>query len=485
MSATAVPEPLRLVAPERPRGRRLPWVPLAAALVLGLIAAALTAWARTRPGFDPYGWLVWGNQTVFGHLDTNAAPSWKPLPYLFTVPFAVARAGQVYLWLWWAVAVSLSGLAFAYRIAHRLTLAAPGAETPASPRRRHAALAAGFFAAVALLGIQGYPHYILSAQSDPMIVALCLGAVDCALRGRARSALTLGLLAALGRPEVWPLLGLYAVWCWRTIPAMRWLIVTELVILLVLWFGIPALSSRSPFVAGDNALGSSRAIHGDRVFGTIGRFLRLHAWPLEVTALGSTLLAARRRDRTVLLLAGGVVVWVAVEVAFALHGWPGLPRYMFEAAGVTVVLAGVLVGRLAAGDLTGRLSARPARGLGVALAVLAVGALGPTAVSAVRTERTDLRVQRLRTTEINRLSATIQGLGGARRLHPCGEALISLQWQSVLAWRLHLNVARIGWKFPRAVHSGRPIVLFALDRAGTWQVRAVHQRRAGCLGLPS
>ena len=53
---------------------------------------------RTRPGFDPYGWLVWGQQTLTGTLDTNAAPSWKPLPYLFTVPYALV--GHYQLWLW-------------------------------------------------------------------------------------------------------------------------------------------------------------------------------------------------------------------------------------------------------------------------------------------------------------------------------------------------------------------------------------------------
>ena len=39
-----------------------------------------------------------------------------------------------------------------------------------------------------------------------------------------------------------------------------------------------------------------------------------------------------RRDRPVLLLAGGVALWVLVEAAFALHGWPAVPRYMYEAA---------------------------------------------------------------------------------------------------------------------------------------------------------
>ena len=37
-------------------------------------------------------------------------------------------------------------------------------------------------------------------------------------------------------------------------------------------------------------------------------------------------------------------LWVLVEVAFALHGWPAVPRYMFEAAGAMIVVAGFAVG---------------------------------------------------------------------------------------------------------------------------------------------
>jgi len=65
---------------------------------------------------------------------------------------------------------------------------------------RHPALIAAVFAGIALLGIRDYSHYILSAQSDPMIVALCLGAIDCYVFERPRAAFVLGVLAALGRP---------------------------------------------------------------------------------------------------------------------------------------------------------------------------------------------------------------------------------------------------------------------------------------------
>jgi hypothetical protein len=92
-----------------------------AALGLLVLSAAVVFWANTRPGFDPYGWLVWGHQTTTASLNTNAAPSWKPLPWVFTVPFALAGHYQLHLWMITSVAVSLSGVVFAARIAYRLT----------------------------------------------------------------------------------------------------------------------------------------------------------------------------------------------------------------------------------------------------------------------------------------------------------------------------------------------------------------------------
>ena len=74
-----------------------------------------------RPGYDPYGWLVWGKLLVHAKLDTNGAPSWKPLPFLFTAPYALVGHYALWLWMITSVAVSLSGLVFAWRIAFRLT----------------------------------------------------------------------------------------------------------------------------------------------------------------------------------------------------------------------------------------------------------------------------------------------------------------------------------------------------------------------------
>ena len=63
---------------------------------------------------------MWGYQTLHRSLDLGGAPSWKPLPYLFTVPFALFGHYQLWLWMITAASVALAGPVFAARIAFRL-----------------------------------------------------------------------------------------------------------------------------------------------------------------------------------------------------------------------------------------------------------------------------------------------------------------------------------------------------------------------------
>ena len=454
-------------------GRTSLLVVVGSAVGLLVVSLLILLWAKTRPGFDPYGWLVWGRQTVAGNLDTNAAPSWKPLPYLFTAPYGLFGHYQLWLWMVTSLAVSLAGAVFAGRIAFRLT--------PHDADRGYAAWVAAGFAAAGYFGISSYWHYMLSAQSDPMIVALCLAAIDCHLHGRYRWAWVLGGFAALGRPEVWLFLGAYSVWAWLRVPSMRWLIVVGIVLLVLLWFGIPALTSRSPFVAASNALGSGRRLRSDRVFGTIGRFLDLNPTVMELTALLAVVIALIRRDRVTLALAAGVCAWVVVEIAFALHGWPGLGRYMFEPAGVLIALAGVGVGAVL---VEAPRIARVVGWVGAALVAVIALALVPPALSRARSEHHDIVAQRSRTAEIGKLTGTIARLGGAARLRACGEPLTRLEYQTILAWNLHLNVSTVGYKYGPAVASGRPIVLFTPPPQGGWLVQALHQTAPGCTSLP-
>ena len=149
----------------------------------------------------------------------------------------------------------------------------------------------GLFAALfAARRVRDYSHFILSAQSDTMIVSLCLAAIDCQLSGRHRWAFWLWILGSLGRPEVWPFLGLYSLW--RVAQFLRCAGCSgRLLLIPLLWFGIPALTAKSFFIAGDNALHSPRELHSNKLLGTLDRFLDLRRSRLDLAALERLALA--------------------------------------------------------------------------------------------------------------------------------------------------------------------------------------------------
>jgi hypothetical protein len=420
------------------------WLLTAAGLLL--VSFLIVLYARARPGYDPYGWLVWGKLTIHLKLDTNGAPSWKPLPFLFTVPYAVFGHYALWLWMVTSVAISLSGLIFAWRIAFRLTYS--------RPERRYASYVAGLFAAAFVLGMQdpiapaSYVHYLLSAESDTMIVALVLAAIDFHLEGHNRWAFWMWFLAGLGRPEVWPFLGLAGLWLWWKDPTYRRWLYAALGLLLVFWFVIPGISSKSFFTAGNIAQNSPRAVHGNKVTGTIDRFHQLMANPVWIMAAVTVAWAVWRRRIAILVLAAGALLWLVIEVAFALKGFPAVPRYLFEAGAVVAILAGVFVGRVVH-ELPGllsrlveriagaRTSARLATRLGawgtlIAVVVIAGSMLG-AAHRQIRLERQDLRHERGRTVLIGRLSGVLNTLG-AKNIFACGQPNIPIEYQSVFAW---------------------------------------------------
>ncbi len=479
----AVPEPQPTA--RRPFALRHAWLLTAVAVVAAAIILLL--WARTRPGFDPFGWLVWGHQALAGNLDLGGAPSWKPLPFLFTVPYALFGHFALRLWMVTAAAVDLAGCVFAGRIAYRLTAGTAAGDpaagnAPVAPRV--APIAAAIFAGVAVLGLEGYMHYILSSQSDPMIVTFCLAGIDMGLCGRYRWAFVFGVLAALGRPEVFPFLGLFTLWAWFRVPAMRLMLCGGIALVAFMWFGIPWITNGRPNIAGQLALRSPRELRQNKVTGTLGRFTELEYLPVWIAALLTVALAAVRRNRVVLALAAGVVTWVIVEIGFALHGWPALPRYMFEAAGVGAVIAGVGVG-WALTELP-RLRAGFPEWIGVPLVVILVASLIPALVGRVRDERVDLKHERGRTTQIGLLQTTVNTLGGYRFVRSCGHPVTYVEYSSAMAFLMRLNVGNIGY-IPRIEkHRRYPIVLFYPVTTGGWVVQPWHlhhHSRPRCDGL--
>ncbi len=448
--------------------RRRGWmIGAAGVLVVSICFVVLTG---MRAQFDAYGWLVWGRQALHGDLNLNSAPSWKPLTFLFT--FAYAPTGDEALWLWMvtAVAGAFAGPIFAGRIAYRLTGSAPG--RPYAPR------IAAAFAALGLLGIEGYWHLILVAASDPLVVTLCLAAIDCHLSRRPRAAWLLLVLASLGRPEAWPLVGLYGVWAWRTIPSMRRELAVGLAVVPALWFGIPGITSHDWLIAGQVALESTKTIPGNRLSLLVSGFAGLYELPMQLAALFAVALAIARRERTWLALVGLALIWLATEAAFALHGWNPSPRYMFEPAAVLIVLAGAAIGWSLA--VTSRqVLLRAATTVAV---VALVVALAPHARVRGRLVHSDIIANRAFGDQIDRLHSVVAKAGGRSRILACGQPVTDIAFQSILAWDIGENVADVGWDPSTSIATRKPIVLFE-DYGIGWKVRPIHSNRASCTGL--
>jgi hypothetical protein len=337
------------------------------------------------------------------------------------------------------------------------------------------------FAGAAVLGLEDYFHYILSAQSDPMLVTFVLAAIDLFLLGRYRWTLVLGVLAALGRPEVWPFLGLFMIWAWFKVARMRWMLVAGVAVIAFMWFGIPTITNGRPNISGELAKQSPRALRHNRLFGTLGRFTELEYLPVWIAALLTTAWAAVRRRYTILVLAAGGVAWVIVEIAFAYHGWPALPRYMFEAGAVAAVIAGVGVGWTLM-ELP-KLRIGVPRWVGIPVVAILVAALIPGAIARIRTERRDLRHERGRTHQIALLATTTSLLGGSRHIRNCGQPVTDVGYVSALAWLYHTNVGSVGGlqQHVEAAELRNPRlakVLFVPLTRGGWAVRPWHTRPA-------
>src|SRR3954452_16235316 len=193
-------------------------------VALGVVVlTALTFLAPAAPTYDPWAWIIWGREVMHLDLSTVGGPSWKPLPVLFTAPFSLFGHAAPDLWLAVARARGLLALAMAFRVARRLAGGRWG-------------VVAGVVAAIALVTSTGYIRAVWPGNSEGLLLALLLWAIDSHLGGRREQAFVLGVLAGLLRPEIWPFLALYGVWlAWRRPPARK-LVIASGVVLLALWF---------------------------------------------------------------------------------------------------------------------------------------------------------------------------------------------------------------------------------------------------------
>jgi hypothetical protein len=435
VTAPAVPAPPRAAAAradggERARRRRLPEPVL---LLACLALAALSLLTLSTPTYDPWAWIVWGREITQWDLVTIDGPSWKPLPVLFTTPFALFGDNTApALWLVVARAGGLLAFAMAYRLGARL--AGPWA---------------GAIAAVALFFADEFIFNFTRGNSEGLLVALVLWAVERHLHGRHTQAFLLGFGAALLRPEVWPFWGLYGLWlvyeAWDRSPPWRELaLVFGLgALALVLWFLPEYLGSGDWLRAASRARDpnpDSAAFAESPFLEVLRRSEAILSLPVYLGGLIAVAVAARRRDRVPLALAAMATILTVAVALMTEAGFAGNLRYVALPAALVCVLAG-------AGWVAVVRWARERAGLGAAAAVAAVLVAG--AVPFLAADVDALQEDReLVEWESNfygpDLKLVIAKAGGEEHIKSCGKVFAGRFQVPSVAWRLHLHIDQVG-----------------------------------------
>lgn len=437
------------------------------------VLALAFALLPSAPSYDAWSWLVWGREILALELDTSGGPSWKPLPALLAAPLSAFGELAPELWLVVVRAAWLGSIVLAYRLAARLA----GRRAPAAgPGARSVPRIAGVTAALALLLLLDpqvpWLRHFANGLSEPLLVALVLGAVDRDLDGHPRQALLLGALASLIRPEAWPLLLVYAVRRWRIDRRVRSRITVTATATAVpaLWLGGDLLGSGAVSTGGErarvDAVVASPAEAVDRLatVGALAFELPLPAaWLLAAAA---SWLAWRRGDRVPAVLLGGALAWIGLVAAERLVGYAALARFMLPAAAVACVLGAVRAAWLweeAWGRRRGPASRAAPRDRVIATVALLVLTLvtAPVVVERAATFDEQLAGAVDRGQEQRELWAAVAAAGGGERLARCGRASVGgFLLAPGLAWRLEVPLHQVAAVGADSRLPGGPVVAF-------------------------
>ncbi|HEX5989974.1 MAG TPA: hypothetical protein VFY75_07170 [Solirubrobacterales bacterium] len=419
--------------------RAVPGPRLAVAVALALAAISLAL--PFFPVYDPWAWLVWGRELLQGSFETAAGPSWKPLPVLVDAPLSLLGGAAPKAWLLiaragWVCAPLLAGL-----LAARLS----GAET-GRWRWVAAAVAAG---SVALTWDSFTPplRQFTGGLSEPLLVALVLGAIWAALDERPGWVLALGAAAALLRPEVWPFL---AAWAWLDVrgrPHLHAAAIAAAVLVPLVWFVPDLVGAGNPFEGGETArAGGIEPSDGLEVLG------RALAAPLAAAWVGVALLLWRERDgldRALAILLVGAAAWIALVALMAIAGFAGLPRFLAPATAVVAIVGAVGLARAGAASFSWRsrhlhrYAKQKTGALRFVLAatlVLAVAGFGWRLAELPG----DLDVVERQTSSIEHLFDLVEETGSARLLACQGQVRMTrVREQTALAWKLDEPIASV------------------------------------------
>jgi hypothetical protein len=388
--------------------------------VAALVLAALSLLAPWTLAFDPAAWLVWGRDTLHLALDTSPGPSWKPLPVVFTTPFALVPGIAPALWMIVARAGGLLAVAGAWALAERL-----------------AGRWAGVAAAATMVLSPWWLFNTALGNSEGLLAAAVVWAVVAQLEGRSRLAVILGTAAALLRPEVWPFLGLYGLWLWRRDRGARGVLAGCAIVIPLLWFGPDVVGAGGALSASRAAQGTpspgSAALADVPALALVKDFVELLTWPAMVAAALAVILGPRATPsfRVVRVLAAGAVAWVAIVAVMTQAGYAGNPRYLVAAAAIGCSLAGV-------GAVSLARAARAGAPLGAAVLV---GAVLAASLGTLDDQREQLS---LRPKAAGSFDRVIAAAGGREALLRCGTLYSGVGSRSWVAWKLDVPMRGLG-----------------------------------------
>ena len=351
---------------------------------------------------------------------------------------------------------------------------------------------AGVVAAFGLLLSFGYLRYARHGASEGLLVALVLWGVERHLDGRRDHAFALGVAGALLRPEVWPFLGLYALWVWHSEPRGR-LVLASAILVPVLWVVPELLGSGEPLRASARArqpLAHSAAFADRPAIEVLRSGWTMLVPSLALAALATTVAALRRprRDALLLVLAAASAGWVGLVAAMTEVGYAGNPRYLVPVSAALAVVAGVGVARLAgaAGAQAARATSRrhdpaerpvtgasgppaaaprstgapgpsasaehgsrsgprhpPPRALHAAALALLTAFLLPAAAPRLRELPAQRVLARAEVEQVRTLEAAVARVGGPRAVAWCGHAYTGLYKVPLVAWTLDRRVGDV------------------------------------------
>ena len=457
--------------------------------VVALAVGALSLLIPSTPSYDPWSWLLWAHQIIHGQLIiTTGGTSWKPLPMIFTIPFALFGNAAPDLWLIVARAGALVAAVMVFRLAYRLTREVGGLFGTASVDLGRLttvapALLAGVIATVSLVlsASGGFVSSNTLGYSEGFAAALLLISVERHLDGRYRQCFLVGFFVALDRPEIWLFWGPYGLWLFWRDSGARILVAACFVLIPICWF-LPVYAG-----CGSVTCSVSRATHprsNSLAFASdpFTAELTKAAWPTMLlrikgaavvlglvtvgllwrarrTGLRQWLSAANRARLATTLIGLGGLAWFVVIAVMTQAGFSGNNRYLVLGSALVDICGAVAFGwaarelavlgmrRFSRGDGgtgsagRGRASAMQWAGTALAALVFIFGPnwIGKNLISIPRTHGSLVYQARLR----QGMEDLVARYGGSAKVFACGSVMTEGFQVPMVAWTLGVPATHV------------------------------------------